>query len=647
MLLRRSVPLITALAMLCSLLPVWADEAIDANVQSAWRLLDYIAVDYGGAVGHGEVLSASEFAEQEEFAATAAAKIAALPADPKQSRLIAASSRLRRAVTNKADAAEVAALAHGLADALLAAYPVPLAPVKPPNLTRGAQLYTEICASCHGMLGDGKGPAAAVLKTPPIPFIDLERARRRSVFALYQVISQGIDGTAMQSFSGLPPADRWSLAFYAGQFAYSPGAASEGARLWKTDGALRAALPDLTALVNLTPAALEARVGASKADAALSYLRRHPEALAAPGSDSLALVRQRLAESVAAYRAGHRDEASSLALSAYLDGFEAIEPTLGARDGTLMEHIERAMSEYRAAVERGESADALGQRVRVLDTLLRDAEVALAPQAGSALSTFLGASTILLREGLEALLIVVAMVAFLRKAQRLEVMPYVHAGWIGALAAGLLTWGVATWAIGISGASRELTEGIGSVFAALVLLSVGIWMHGKAQADQWQRYIREKLSKALSARSAWLLFGLAFIVVYREVFETILFYVALWSQGNGVAMLLGALSACIALAVIAGAMLRYSRRLPIGQFFTYSSWLMALLTVVLAGKGIAALQEAGLVGIAPLAAVPRIPLIGLYPTMQTLAAQSFMILALIIGFQWNRQRAVRLAGAVR
>jgi high-affinity iron transporter len=172
-------------------------------------------------------------------------------------------------------------------------------------------------------------------------------------------------------------------------------------------------------------------------------------------------------------------------------------------------------------------------------------------------------------------------------------------------------------------------------------------MHGKAQADQWQRYIREKLSKALSARSAWLLFGLAFIVVYREVFETILFYVALWSQGNGGAMLLGASGASVALGGIAWAMLRYSRQLPIGKFFTYSSWLMAFLTVVLAGKGVAALQEAGMVGIDPLTALPRITLIGLYPTLQTLAAQSAMILALIVGFQWNRQRALHLGEARR
>jgi high-affinity iron transporter len=98
------------------------------------------------------------------------------------------------------------------------------------------------------------------------------------------------------------------------------------------------------------------------------------------------------------------------------------------------------------------------------------------------------------------------------------------------------------------------------------------------------------------------------------------------------------MSACAALGVTAWAMLRYSRRLPIGKFFTYSSWLMAVLTVVLAGKGIAAQQEAGIVSIAPLRSVPRISLVGLFPTMQTIAAQVLMIAALTVGFAINRRR---------
>ncbi|RZN11467.1 iron permease [Bradyrhizobium genosp. SA-3] len=631
-------PRLAVLATLVALVFCGAARAETSDVETTWRLLDYIAVDYAGAVSHGSVLSPSEYAEQNEFAATVAAKIAALPPKPERQALATEAARLQRAIADKSDAEQVAAIAHGLAAALLATYPVPLAPNKVPDFARGAALFGQNCAACHGDAGDGHGPDAVKLDTPPIAFTDAERARQRSVFALYQVITQGLDGTAMPSFDRLPTDDRWALALYAGHFAFHDVAAAEGERLWKQDASLHRLVPDLKTLVGTTPAALASKIGQDKADALMAYLRRHPETVTQQQTGSLSLVRGRLTESLAAYRAGDRQHAGELALSAYLDGFEPVEPALGARNRALLERIESAMGDYRAAIQSGENADALADRVQVLDDLFDDAEASLSPNAASGLSTFLGAATILLREGLEALLIVVAMIAFLRKAERMEVMPYVHAGWVGALVAGFATWVIATWVIGISGASRELTEGFGSVIAAVVLLSVGIWMHGKAQADQWQRYIRERMAKALSGGSAWFLFGLAFIVVYREVFETILFYAALWTQGNGGTILAGALSACAALALIAWAMLRYSRRLPIGKFFTYSSWLMAVLTVVLAGKGIAALQEAGIVSIAPLRLVPRISLVGLFPTTQTVAAQLLMIAALLIGFGLNRRK---------
>ncbi|MGL4302941.1 MAG: FTR1 family iron permease, partial [Sphingomonas sp.] len=429
------------------------------------------------------------------------------------------------------------------------------------------------------------------------------------------------------------------LALRAGSFALTDAQAREGERLWKADPALRQRIPDLKTLVSLTPAALASSIGERPALAVMAYLRRHPEAVVAQAPASLSLVRRKLAASLDAFRKGDRRAAKEIALSAYLDGFEPVEPTLGARDATLLSRIEGAMGEYRAAIDQGVSADDLASRALVLNGLFDDAEAALAPSASSQASTFLGALMILLREGLEALLIIVAMIAFLRKAERTEVLPYVHGGWIGALAAGLLTWFVATYAIGISGASRELTEGFGSLFAAVVLLSVGIWMHGKAQADQWQRYIRDKMAHALSGRSAWLLCGLAFVVVYREVFETILFYAALWAQGNGGALLAGAGTAVLLLGVIAWAMLRYSRQLPIAQFFSYSSWLMAGLTVVLAGKGVAALQEAGIIDIAPMAAAPRLSMLGIFPTWQSILTQLAMAAAIFIGFSYNRRRA--------
>ena len=614
------------------------------DVETAWRLLDYVAVDYGGAVRDGKIISTSEYAEMREFSGSVAEKIATLPAKPAKAELVSESARFKALIERKASPQEVAAASHALGARLLSAYPVPLGPKQPPDLSRGAQLFQQNCASCHGAKGDAKTLIARQLDPPPIAFADRERASQRSPFALYQVINQGLEGTAMQSFAQLPDADKWALAFQASRFAYPDSLKDQGKRIWDGDSEVRSEVPDLNALSSLSESQLAKEIGPDKAGPVIAYLRANPEALVAKTS-SLSIARDRLSESLAAYRAGNRDEAKRLALAAYLDGFEPVEPMLSARNATLLAKVEQEMGQLRAGIAANRDPSQISAQVGEIQSLFDEAEATLAPDQASSASAFLGAFTILLREGLEALLIVVAMLAFLNKADRPELTRSVHFGWMGALAAGVLTWWVATSLITVSGASRELTEGFGSLLAAAVLLFVGIWMHGKAQAGQWQRYIREKLHSAIARDSRWFLFSLAFIAVYREVFETILFFTAMAAEGGVGSLIAGGLVGGAALGAIAVAMLRFSQRLPIGKFFSYSSALIAILAVVLAGKGVAALQEAGLVSVHPLAALPRISMLGLFPTLQGVVAQIATLVALLLGFGWNRWSAKRLAPA--
>ncbi|ESQ87978.1 hypothetical protein ABAC460_17450 [Asticcacaulis sp. AC460] len=611
-----------------------AAETNDAQV--AWRLLDYIAVDYREAISDGKVTNAAEYAEMTEFARSAKTRIEGLRRTSQKPVLLTKATSLQQAIDRK-DAPDIIAVqARELAQALITAYPVPLAPAFPPDWERGHVLYAETCASCHGATGDGKGPASERLDPPPIAFNDHGRARERSIFGLYQVIEQGIDGTSMPSFSQLPPQDRWALAFYVGSIAFPES--SKGERIWQDEPALH---PDVTLerLVSTTPATMGAQVGDEKADALVAYLRRNPSAVVPSSTGSLALSKARLQEAVAAYERGDRKAANDLALSAYLDGFEPVEAVLATHDKALMIRIEEAMGALRSGITQGAPVATVRQQAKTLEGLFSQAEEVIAPGRTSAGSSFVGAFTILLREGLEALLIVLAMITFLRRAERTDVLPYVHGGWVAALVAGGATWAIATFAIGVSGASRELTEGFGSLFAAVVLVWVGIWMHGKSNADAWQRYIRDKLTHALNKQSAWFLFGLSFLVVYREVFETILFYAAIWSRGNGIAVIGGALSAILALAVIGWAMVRFSRSLPIGKFFAYSSALISVLAVVLIGKAVSALQEAGYMPIHPMAGFPRVEILGIYPTLEGLGAQ--LVIAGIIagGYLYNSKTA--------
>lgn len=631
-----------AIALLAFSIPAAAE---DNGAQTAWRLLDYVAVDYSGAVSGGKVVSGSEYAEMQEFASSIDERLNALPARPEKANLLAASANLKSAIAQKQSPDAVAAIARGLGKALLDAYPVPLGPRKAPDLKLGAKVYAETCASCHGISGHADTPMAKQLDPHPVAFADHERAAERSPFALYQVIDQGLEGTAMASFSNLPPDEKWALAFYVGHFAYPEALQSQGKQIWESDAQLRSRISNLDALSGLSEKALGQQIGEQKAAAVLAYLRTHPDAATSTGASALAVARQKLQQSLAAYEAGDRDRAKDLALAAYLDGFEPVEGVLGARDGSLVSRVETAMGELRSAIAAGKpSADILA-RINALNALFDQSEAALAPDQATAASTFLGAFTILFREGLEALLIVVGMLAFLRKGDRPEMIRPVHAGWISALVAGGLTWLAATTLISISGASRELTEGFGSILAAAVLLFVGIWMHGKAQADEWHRYIKEKVGQALSRKSAWFLFFLAFVAVYREVFETILFYAAMAAQEHVEALVAGALTGALALAAIALLMLRFSQRLPIGKFFAYSSALVAVLAVVLAGKGIAALQESGIVGVTSAGLVPRVPVLGLFPTVQGISVQVITLAVLLIGFAWNSRSSRRLAAA--
>lgn len=628
------------LLLLCAGLIVPTAFASDATVATTWRLLDYIAVDYREAVEDGAVVNPVEYEEMLEFSATAATAISGLPAVAESAELDAQAQALQAAIQAKEGPDAIASRARALAALLVQAHPIALMPASAPQHARGEVLYAQLCASCHGATGAGDGPAGAGLDPPPIDFTDRSRADERSVFALYQVIDQGLEGTSMVSYAGLPVEDRWALATFVGAIAYPDADAAAGRALLERDPALRGRL-DFARYVGDTPAQLAQQLGSAQiAGEVVAYLRRHPEAAQVQDvASSLASARQALAEAMAAYRDGDAARAKDLALSAYLDGFEPVEPLLASRDRPLMTRIEAAMARVRAGIAAAADVDVLQSQVDALDTLFADAEQVLAQDGSSAVASFVAAFTILLREGLEALLIVLALVALLRKAGRSEMMPWLHGGWVSALAAGAATWALATWVITISGASRELSEGFGSLLAAVVLVWVGIWMHGKSHADAWQRYVRDKLGHALGRTSGIFLLGLVFVVVYREVFETILFYAAIWNQGQHGSVVAGGAAAALVLVAIGWVMLRYSRRLPIGQFFRYSALLIAVLAVVLIGKAVAALQEAGYLPIRWIDGGPRVELLGVSPTIEGLLAQAGIALVLVLGFAWSNHSA--------
>ena len=622
--------------LLALLLPL---AAAGQGAQTILHLLDYIGVDYPEAIEDGRIKNEDEYKEMLEFTAQVAARVKALPGNSGKPELVAGAQALAKLVRDKAAAPAVAEASGKLRWAIVGAYKLKLAPRGAPDLARGKALYRRHCAACHGAQGRGDGPAAGGLEPSPSNFHDLERMAQRSAYGLYNTITLGVDGTSMASFKRLREDDRWALAFFISTMGVPQARLSEGKRLW-TSGAARAAFPDLGNVATLSTNEIAARYGENAARAQ-DYLRAYPEVIQ---PSPIEFARRKLAEAREAYVGGERAAARNAAIQGYLEGFELAEASLANVDPGLMRETERGMLELRAAIERGEPADAVAKRAERVDALLAAAADKLGEDGLSEATAFTASLVILLREGLEAILVLAAIIAFVAKTGRRDALPWVHAGWIAALALGAVTWLLATFVIQVSGADRELTEGVTALIAAAMLLYVGCWLHGKSYAQAWARFIKEHVGQALAKRTLWAMAAVSFLAVYREVFEMVLFYQALWAQAGEAgrtAVLGGAAAAALALAVMGFALFSYSLRLPIGPFFGATSALLALLAVVFTGHGIAALQEAGAVGVWALGFDP-VPLLGVYPSVQALSAQLLVVTIVAVAFLVARRNAVEL-----
>lgn len=609
------------------------------QAQTVVHLLDYVSVDYPAVVADGKVADEAEYREQREFVGRVVELLQQLPADGQQAVAGKARQLLQR-IDAKAGGAEVSTLAQEVRSDVIRVYRLVVAPRQPPDLARAATLYAANCAGCHGAQGRGDGAASAGMDPAPTNFHDQARMQLRSIYGLYNTIALGVAGTGMRAFTELPEADRWALAFFVGGLRANADTVAKGEALWR-QGRGRAELGDLRALVTTAPAEIAARNG--ELDAVRAYLTAQPLALQGRGGSPLAFTRAKLDEALAASRAGDAAAARQAAISAYLEGFELVESSLDNVDAELRVDIEREMMALRSLLDQRAPDGVVEQHVTRLKGKLGRAEEKLEGGSLSPAAAFGSALLILLREGLEAILVLAAIIAFVLKTGRRDALPYIHAGWIAALALGGATWLVATHMVQISGANRELTEGVAALLAAVMLLYVGYWLHSKSNARAWQSFIRDQVTAALNKRTLWAMAGISFLAVYRELFEIILFYQALWAQageaGRG-ALAGGIATAAVLLALVGGALLKYSVRLPIGPFFAVMSALLVAMAFVFVGHGVAALQEAGVLQATAVRFV-ELPLLGIHPTAQGLGWQGLTLAAIVAGLLWTRRRGLR------
>lgn len=603
---------------LCSLMALAEPE----GAAQALHLLSYLGADYPATVAAGQVVDSGEYQEQLEFHGVLAGLVAALPANAGKDGLLQGVARLGDSIRERRDGAAVADQARQLAADLVASYRISLTPRITPDPARGAALFAQHCSVCHGEGGLGDGPAGIGLEPPPANMRNAARMDSLSLYDLYNSIGLGVEGTDMPAFAAqLDERARWDLASHVAGFSADPAAA-------------RGATFSLEQLAGQTPQQVAAEQGPAAA-AALRAQRAAPPQPQRSTQQLLDFSRDTLEQSLAAYRDGQRDQAYDLAVAAYLEGFELVESALDNVDGAQRKATERALMAYRQGLQDGLPATRLAPRLEAAKAELARCAELLGGDGLSASLSFLSSLLILLREGIEAILVLAAILAYLRNTGQQQAVRSVHLGWGLALLAGVASWGLAAWVIEVSGAQRELLEGGSALFASVVLLWVGVWMHDRRHAAAWQAHI----SSSLLGSGGRLGFAvLAFVSIYRELFEVILFYETLWLQagaaGHGM-VLAGAGAALVLLLGLAWVILRGSQRLPLGTFFAINAVLLCALSVVFAGHGVAALQEAGVFGLHPLRFV-ELDWLGIHPDALSLGAQALALLAIAVFYGRSR-----------
>ena len=259
---------------------------------------------------------------------------------------------------------------------------------------------------------------------------------------------------------------------------------------------------------------------------------------------------------------------------------------------------------------------------------------------------FLQAFLILLREGVEAILVLVGIIAYLGRAGHDKEISIVYNWAIAGIIASFISAYLFVSVLDnttTTGSGREIIEGCTALFAVLVLLGTSAWMGGKSNAKAWKSYIDSQVKLTLSTGKSRALGFAVFLAVYREGAEVILFYQALFNNAIGdVDMIWGGfVAACAALALLFFLMQRGALRIPIGPFFKVTSAFMFALAVTFLGGGLKELQEADVIPTSVIESipVPSIDLLGIYPTYETVVPQILLILAAVAAVSYRKRSA--------
>jgi high-affinity iron transporter len=369
-------------------------------------------------------------------------------------------------------------------------------------------------------------------------------------------------------------------------------------------------------------------------------------------------IRLKLSEMLRLYENKNYEGSLLAARSAYLDSYEVVEIPLRPIDPDFTLEMEIRFAELRNLLQQQVPLQEVGAKTIEIRRGLDESERLVSGVGVVAPAIAFSTSfSIIFREGLESALIIGAILTYLQASRNTRFKKHVYYGILIAVVATAATWFVAQYVIEISGANRELIEAVAGLSAVAVLFWVSFWVLNKIETKKWIEFVKAKVWKATTTGSVIVFVALAFFTVYREGFETVLFYQAMLSFAKYMELYVIA-GMFLGLAVIIGVAIlinRLGRRLPLRVLFALTMGIGAYMSIAFMGNAVRELQELGIVPTTPLVGVvPRLDInlatmTGIHPTLESIIAQFVLLSIYLIGSLYilvlkpRRQKAIESA----
>ncbi len=564
-------------------------------------MLNIAAKEFEEGVEGGKIVVAPEYEESMLFLQQATNRFARISpeiSDPQIIKIIENRFiNLMNLIKEKVDSQVIWKKVNDINSELLTTFNIKInkIPITPVSLANGKKIFENNCAICHGIKGNGDGPMARQFDPSPAVLSDPKLTGDKNTIAYdnFEVINVGIANTAMMGWAGvLTETQIWDVTYYL-----------------RTFSNVNLKLPP----VNIELASVEESENVKEGLA---------EQVVNEAQDILE-------NSLTAYKADQIEDAVELAFDAYL-AYEKIESNLITKDRDLGVSLESAFSRYRGEIKRNAPIDLVESLHKEIILDLSKGLVLLKDKVGFT-GMFFQSFSIIVREGFEAILIIAALIAFLNKSRNQARIKSIHIGVVVGILASFATAYIIHEILHLSMASQEVLEGWIMLIAVAVLFSVSYWLVSKIDNKRWQEYINKQMRGAISKGSAFTLGSVAFISVYREGFETVLFYKALFLYADSTTqgIIPGFLAGCVVLAGVFYLINTLGMRIPLKWFFGFTSVLLYYMAFTFMGKGIHELQMGEQISMTSANFLPSLSWLGMYPTWETFIGQAVLFGAFV------------------